>query len=252
MTVPAYLLATSSAPGISGLDLVNLFSAAASIILAIVALALSIFFFVQSKNAADQSAKSAEEISASVARLEKLFDSLYSDTFTMMRETVTDMRHHVWKVVPGKTGVPDKVDDSAQFRGNELLMEELAEVSKRAGLTDTKITELNKQLAPIIERTVEQRSRVRGVRELPVPEANDRLRNSVLDILMIRPLNLKQLITMLVPDHADDVARVLFDLRGEGIVTWTGSSNSLGENTVIDIVPSKRGKGPNGDPERSE
>src|SRR5690348_16395858 len=91
------ILSAESSSGVSGFDLINLFSAAASIILALVALGLAVFFFVQSKNEADRSAKSAEEISSSVGRLEKLFDSLYSDTFSMMRDSVTDMRRHVWK-----------------------------------------------------------------------------------------------------------------------------------------------------------
>jgi hypothetical protein len=55
--------------GLSGLDVVNLFSAASSIILAIVALVLSVFFFVQSKKDAERSEQSAHEISSSVAGL---------------------------------------------------------------------------------------------------------------------------------------------------------------------------------------
>ena len=144
----------AAATGISGIDIVNLFSAAASIILAIVALTLSIFFFVESKRAADQSSKSAGEISASVGRLEKLFDSLYSDTFSMMRETVTDMRKHVWRLAPDV--VPDG-DDEIDMRLRESqvsVLVELDRVSKRVGLTDANIDELREQLAPVLHRAL--------------------------------------------------------------------------------------------------
>src|SRR3954469_18836840 len=94
----------TAATTLTTLDVVNLFSSAVSTVLAVVALVLSIFFFVQAKKDAERSAGAASEISSSVERLEKLFDSLYSDTLSMMRETVTDMRKHIWTAVPGRDG----------------------------------------------------------------------------------------------------------------------------------------------------
>src|SRR5579875_3882102 len=150
-----------AAPNITGFDVINLFSAAISIVLAIVALALSIFFFVQSKKAADQASKSADEISASVRRLEKIFDSLYSDTFAIMRDTVTDMRHHVWKMVPAHSA-SNEGDNSVENQrsiSQSAMLEELGKVSRHVGLTDAKISELTARLSPVIDRILEEQQR---------------------------------------------------------------------------------------------
>src|SRR5262249_4802279 len=142
--------------GISGFDWINLFSAASSIILAIVALALSIVFFVYGKNSADQSAKSAEEISSNVKRLDELFDKLYKDTFDMMRETFTDMRQHVWNVIPGSESADESRMKEAEAESQAMVLAELDKVSKRVGLTDDKIGELRSELTPVLVRALEE------------------------------------------------------------------------------------------------
>lgn len=227
--LPALVAAGS---GISGLDWINLFSAAASIVLAIVALALSIFFFVQSKNAADQSSRSAEEISASVSRLEKLFDSLYSDTFSMMRETVTDMRQHVWKIAPGTATakVEMKTEDEAD---SQALLAELDMVSKRVGLTDTKISQLREELTPILQQALETQ---RETSNLPPSVIRGRIRS----LLKSRPLTISQLSGVMGVTESVIVDAVV-DMGREGILSWPGFPDSLSSNEKLHyILPQNR------------
>jgi hypothetical protein len=177
---------------ISGLDIFNLVSAIASIVLAIVALVLAIFFFVQSKNEAERSAKSANEISSSVDRLEKIFDKLYSDTFSIMRETVTDMRQHIWKVLP-------------------------VEASSDAQEVDyqSRIDALKRSVAEQVER--------------PSPTMNapkDPYMRDILALLTERPMSAIELISATGLSEADVVGRV-FDLRASGIATWDGDLTTL-------------------------
>jgi hypothetical protein len=79
----------------TGIEITSLIASVASLILAIVAIWLSITFYKMSSTAARATEDAAKGISASVERLEKIFDKLYSDTFSVMRETVTDMRKHI-------------------------------------------------------------------------------------------------------------------------------------------------------------
>lgn len=80
----------------SVIDLLSLVASIASLVLAIVAIWLSVVFYRMSTKASEATTEAAKGIAASVERLEKLFDKLYSDTFSMMKETVTDMRRHIW------------------------------------------------------------------------------------------------------------------------------------------------------------
>ncbi|WP_006786881.1 hypothetical protein [Thiorhodospira sibirica] len=78
------------------MDLVSLIASIASLIVAVGAIWLSIVFYKMSSNASNAKNEAAKGIDASVQRLEKLFDKLYSDTFSMMKDTVSDMRRHIW------------------------------------------------------------------------------------------------------------------------------------------------------------
>lgn len=237
-------LASSSGPTVSGLDLVNLFASAFSIVLAVVALALAIFFFVQSKNSADQSAKSADEISASVARLEKLFDSLYSDTFAMMRETVTDMRQHVWKVKPESSMIPNGAEakiEAEREQSQAALLAELGRVSKRVGLTDAKISELTEQLTPVIKQALEEQERV--VEQVTEERKQASLDDRILTFLRRRgPIAVFRLAQVLEEDR-DDVMMALFNLAHQGVATWDTAPGAISTHDVVRYVPVReRGK----------
>lgn len=225
------LAADPAGTNVTAFDILNLFSAAASIVLAVVALALSIFFFVQSKNAADQSAKSAEEISASVSRLEKLFDSLYSDTFTMMRETVTDMRHHVWRAPPkNATTERDPAMAAELERFQSSFLEELAEISKHVGITDAKIETLQDEIQPVIRRTLTEQEEVVGANTM------QRIKKQIIAVLKTGPKTAGELTTM-IDAPGDLTTHALFDLRLASSVTWDGPSDSLRWQDWVLLIP---------------
>ena len=240
------LTAATAGSSVSGLDLVNLFASAFSIVLAVVALTLAIFFFVQSKNSADQSEKSSEEISASVTRLEKLFDSLYSDTFAMMRDTVTDMRRHVWKAAP-VDAKEDHAQEPTELTENELeksqkeLLEELGRVSKNIGLTDAKISELSTQLAPVIQQTLKDQEEV--VRDDDRREYETATKGDVLLLLEGRPMSLRSL-TQITGAKEGKLAGILFSLNRQNAVTWKNAPSALDPLELIRLVPSTTSQRP--------
>ncbi|MEO2214570.1 hypothetical protein ABGV40_27240 [Paenibacillus amylolyticus] len=81
---------------IRGIEVFSIISSVFSIVLGIVAIWLSILFYRMSEKSSRELEKSSNSIDASVKKLETLFDKLYSGTFSMMKETVTDMRKHVY------------------------------------------------------------------------------------------------------------------------------------------------------------
>src|SRR5271157_3653026 len=107
-------------------ELLAFVASIASLLLAVVAIWLSIVFYRLSSEASKSTTEAAKGIAASVERLEKLFDKLYSDTFSMMRDTVADMRKHMW---------PE--DDTSEHENA------LAEVERK---TDGKVAELKKTM----------------------------------------------------------------------------------------------------------
>ncbi|HET9653732.1 MAG TPA: hypothetical protein VFP72_00110 [Kineosporiaceae bacterium] len=231
----------SAAPSeLSSLDVINLFSAAISTVLAIVALALSVFFFVQSKKDAERSEANAAEISASVTRLEKVFDTLYSDTFSMMRETVSDMRKHVWTAIPAGTARQDTQDDNGGSSVEEQaeLLEKLSEVSRRVGITDATVAQLRNELAPFIKNSLEaasgENSGVGDNNSLP----SDRL---ILRIIREREAQGKtstlfQLAAALGV-QTRDLVTALFELGQKGFLDWHHAPGQIAGDTPIRWVP---------------
>lgn len=145
------------------IEIVSLLASLASLILAIVAIWLSFKFFEKSTEASEKTNEASKGINASVERLENLFDKLYSDTFTMMKDTVSDMRKHIWnnddKSDTKETGLEEELEKKAQEKVDVLkkeLTRDLSQMFAKQHITDKKITNLKDELTTLIERAVSQ------------------------------------------------------------------------------------------------
>lgn len=127
------------------IGLVGLFASVVSLALAVIAIWLSIFFYRMSMAAGEKTTDAADAISANVGRLDALFDKLYSDTFSMMRDTVSDMRKQLWTDKPELGGVSTP-DLSSDF---------LAEMERR---TDARLGELRSQVESKLEQILLQQA----------------------------------------------------------------------------------------------
>jgi hypothetical protein len=235
-----FWLAASDA-NISGFDLLNLFAAATSIILAVVALTLSIFFFVQSKNAADQASTSAERISSSVDRLEALFGKLYSDTFSMMRETVTDMRKHIWKPSDVDSNSKDDEAIKAERKSSQAqVLAELDRISHQIGIQDEKVEQLRTAIGPVVDRALKDQE------EVVAAISTEKLRARMLDSLAESTKNPVQLSNVVgIKLNANDPDnlpfwRTLFDLQRDGLVAWEGETDEIRWDQLIHITDKGR------------
>ena len=207
-------------------DVISLISSIASLVLAVVAIWLSIVFYKLSAAASESTTDAAKGIASSVERLEKLFDKLYSDTFSMMRETVTDMRKHIWRD-------PDANDEPAPLLG-ETLKEEIETRIKAAlaaeGIANADRQEdISKQIESVVEKALQKQ------RKEATKVTADRLMNAV---RATAPISVEDLARMLGTD-VSDVAVQLFDLRKNGLVTWNGSDKALSSNNLIRVAEPK-------------
>ncbi|WP_115513030.1 MULTISPECIES: hypothetical protein [Xanthomonas] len=127
------------------IGIVGLFASVVSLALAVIAIWLSIFFYRMSMAAGEKTTEAADAISANVGRLDALFDKLYSDTFSMMRDTVSDMRKQLWTDKPeaGSTAPPAP---SSEF---------LEEMERR---TDVRLAELRTQVEEKLEQILLQQA----------------------------------------------------------------------------------------------
>lgn len=140
------------------LTIVGFISTIASLILAVIAIWLSIVFFRMSSTLANTTTEAAKGIGASVERLEKLFDKLYSDTFSMMRDTVSDMRKHIWP--ESKTGGDDltqaiekKADEKVGIL-KEQMDSELTRLLHGQKTTEANIGSLRQEMRELIDKAI--------------------------------------------------------------------------------------------------
>lgn len=151
-------MASSSMGSMGYFEVISFTAAISSVILAIVAIWLSIVFYKMSSGSQAATTEAAKGIAASVERLEKLFDKLYSDTFSMMRETVSDMRKHIW---PAEDAERDKTVEEVEAKADEKVAElkkamesQLAEMLQRQRIADDQVSALRGEMRTLIERAI--------------------------------------------------------------------------------------------------
>lgn len=111
-----------------------------------------------SDQASKATTEAAKDIAASVERLEKLFDKLYSDTFSMMRDTVSDMRKHIWPVDDHEQ---EQVAEEAEKKTDERISEvrklmesQLSEMLQKQKIADDKMRALQSEMRVLIDRAI--------------------------------------------------------------------------------------------------
>ena len=135
-----------------------------SVVLGLLAIGLSVAFFKMSSDLSTSTREAARDIGASVDRLESLFDRLYSDTFSMMKDTVSDMRKHIW---PQEVGSEDEIAEEADRKADEKVdalraeMErELLTLLERQSAADAKVETVAEDLRLLVDRAISESRRV--------------------------------------------------------------------------------------------
>ena len=234
---------SASTSSLTTFDVINLFSAAFSIVLAAVALFLSLYFYRRSVEQASLAETSANQIAASVDRLEKLFNSLYADTFSMMRDTVTDMRAHIWPRGEAESmdtnSVLAQADAAATARIEEArrdLMNQISFSSKQRGVGEEEVSNILTELTPAIDKALGESSEAGAERTAKMAFVASTLKSY---LSSRKRLHQRQSFTDIVQEMqkfgftAEDIEQTLLQARAEGWVSWPGQANSLAANTLV-------------------
>jgi hypothetical protein len=167
----------------TNVELLSFVAAIASLVLAILAIWLSIVFFRMSSELSEKSTEAAKGINASVEKLEKLFDKLYADTFSMMRDTVSDMRKHIW---PEESSSENRIDTEIEKRAEEKIRILKDEIEKefsgmlhRQRVTDDKVSAITTEMGRLLEKAIV------GSRKVEVEAREETIRD-----IIIRYINL--------------------------------------------------------------
>nr|WP_321352917.1 hypothetical protein [uncultured Methanoregula sp.] len=163
------------------ITIIGLIASIASLVLAIIAIWLSIVFFKMSSELATNTTEASKNISSSVERLEKLFDKLYSDTFSMMKDTVSDMRKHIWPDDHARetdlTVEIDKNADEKISKFKEEINHELSSLLEKQNVTDANIDSLRNEMGDLINRAISMS------RNAQVEAREETIRGHILQIL---------------------------------------------------------------------
>jgi hypothetical protein len=165
----------------SEIELISIIASIASLILAIVAITLSIVFFKMSSDLTGKSTEAAKGINASVEKLEGLFDKLYNDTFSMMRDTYSDIRKHMW---PEESTSDDKITNEIEKRADvkiKTLKDEMgSEISRMLNnqrVTEDKLLIKTKELEELVDKAIA------GSRKVEVEAREETFRDALLNFI---------------------------------------------------------------------
>lgn len=148
----------------SGSEAAALIASAASVIIAGFAIWLSVVFYRMTSELSESTREAARGIGASVDRLEKVFDRLYSDTFSMVKDTMSDMRRSIWPEDPkmhaeGEEELTTKVDAKLDSLKEEVGRD-ISDILQKQSITDTAVASLRDELQGVVDRAVSQSRKV--------------------------------------------------------------------------------------------
>lgn len=130
------------------LDLISLFSGVASLVMGGLAIWLSVTFFKMSDNASKEIKSSSDNINTNVEKLEKMFDTMYSDTFGMVKDSVSHMRQQVDRI----SSADNELSEEINVRIEEVIAKELNSVQTES-MSKKEIKELFTELLNTSKQT---------------------------------------------------------------------------------------------------
>lgn len=222
----------------NNVEIISVSAAIASLVLAVIAIWLSIVFFRMSSDLSEKTTEAARGISASVERLEKLFDKLYADTFSMMRDTVSDMRKHIW---PEDKTASDELGEEVEKRADEKVdalkesMErEVGQMLQRQRLTDDKVAAVRAEMRELLDRAIT------GSRQVEIEAREETLRENLVDMLRYLGRRRSRITAVDVVNRFQDrfppgrIVDELVKMKQEGLVSL--SQEPVGPDTVVKLL----------------
>jgi hypothetical protein len=218
-------------------DLISLVASIASLILAVIAIWLSLYFYRESSRLSESTQEAAKGIAASVQKLEALFNSLYADTFSMMRDTLGDMRRHLWpeKTTAGK--LEEEVERKADQKIEALredVTKQISSILQNQRVTDENVSSVTAQLQEALGEAIA------GTRKVEKDAREETIRREILRSLSALPPAIQVPAESFVKNVADlhgcpwrYVVHVMEKMKKEGLIST--SDPDIGPDTKISL-----------------
>ncbi len=220
-------------------DIIAVVASLFSIAVAVLAIWLAIVFYRMSSQFSESAREADRRITTSVERLEKLFDSLYGDSFSLLRDTVSDMRKHLWPTEQTDSyDIEAEIEKKSESKMKELRERtdlELSELLQRQTQTDSHLESLSADIQQLISKAineskvVEEQARKETIRRL-ILSVVDNARESLSADALWHRIALEFGANIPFTDYYDEVAR----LRHDRMLTYQAQLQS--DTLIIKIL----------------
>jgi len=223
----------------TSVEIFSIIASCVSVVLAIVAIALSVFFFRMSLGFSESTKEASKSIGACVERIEILFDKLYTGTFSIMKETVSDIRKHMWREESTDT---DKIKEKAEIKAEKKVSllkseidKELLKMFQKQKLTEEKLSDVRDEVRHLIDKAISDSRRleieaheetIRGEIKRLIKRMDREHINTTADEIVIK-------LGRLFPENK--VVEEIREMAKEGELLL--SETPLGPSTIIDLCP---------------
>ncbi len=224
------------------MDITSFATSIASLVLAIMAIWLSIYFFKMSSSASNEIKRASDDISSSVNKLEELFNKMYSDTFTMLKDTVSDMRKNYYhnNSLQNINAENKKIQEEINNTSKEVSKEVLSKIKTEIKILDideekkNKLEELTREsLLNEINNLIKKLDQIKHKSSV---NYNNRKEEIIKIISSCKSISLKELSqkTNIKENHL--AIRYLFSMRANNEITWDGDDSMISSDSKIRLV----------------
>ena len=208
------------------MEIVAIIASIVSVIIGGFAIWLAVTFYKMSTKISESIREAAKDISSGVERLEKIFDKLYADTFGMMKETVSDMRRHLW---PTETENGESPIEEAESKADERvdvlkkkMGKEISTILKKQQITNAKVTSLRSEMRGLLDRAITESRRAE------IQASEEVVRKHIMRILQINKKREREITAGGIVEELSGiipVSRIIREIRrmrDEKIISWVG------------------------------
>lgn len=202
------------------LEVLSIVASIVSVIIGGFAIWLAVKFYEMSTKNSEKLERSSNNISSATSRLETLFEKLYSDTFSMVKDTVSDMRQHVWKKNE------ESPDDQKANEIKERLFKELSELIRK---------EIPKERSDLVEKELKE-SINKAVPKMDADIEDERIVEAIKFIQSNSSVANVYSISAYLRERPEPVAHALLRMGETNIVKWKGMENGgISSSERIDL-----------------
>jgi hypothetical protein len=196
------------------LEIVSIASALVSVILALVAIALSAFFYKMSMQSSEALKKASDNIDNAVNRLDILFNKLYSDTFGIVKDTMTDMREHIMNPDGDGGKIKEQIEAEVQAKVDPLKEAIVKQMEIQDIRGKDSIKQINRRLSELVSASM---TAVKEVKD-------ENLEEMIFEFILkfVSEGNYPTVKMLMEATHLDmtDIITTVYNLHSKGKVTW--------------------------------